>query len=86
MVAWNGVGLMRGFALRVTSDGNALVNVSVDWARLTQRDGAAGAATLPVLFSGCSGRDYSVEVQATGGSWDAFTQGRLAPRRRPPHR
>ena len=75
MVAWNGVGLMRGFALRVTSDGTASVNVSVDWARLTQRDGAAGAATLPVSFSGCSGRDYSVEVQAAGGSWEVVHTG-----------
>jgi hypothetical protein len=77
-IAWNGASIMRGFQLRPTSDGNASVDVHVDWARITQRDGQAGVATLPITFSGCPGRDYNVEVNAGGNSWDIIHTGRAS--------
>ncbi len=76
-IAWSDAGLMRGFQIRATSDGAASVNVSVDWVRLTQRDGGVGAASLPITFSGCAGRDYNVEV-AAGDSWAVIHTGTAA--------
>jgi hypothetical protein len=74
-IAWNGTPLMRGFQIRPTSDGNASIGVQADWVRITQRDGLAGAATLPITFSGCPSRPYNVEVDAGGGSWDIIHVG-----------
>jgi hypothetical protein len=74
-IPWNGTSLMRGLQLRPTSDGNAQVDVSIDWVRLTQRDGQAGAATLPITFSSCGGREYSVEVAMPGGAFEVIHTG-----------
>lgn len=74
-VAWNDVHLMRGLQLRPTSDGNAQVDVHIDWVRLTQRDGGAGAAIAPITFSGCSSRDYNVEVQVSSSRWEIIHTG-----------
>jgi hypothetical protein len=71
-IAWNSASLMRGLQIRPTSDGNATIDVQADWVRLTQRDGQAGAATVPITFSGCPSRPYNVEVDAGGGNWDVI--------------
>lgn len=73
-IAWNGAGLQRGLLLRATSDGNASVDVSVDWVRLTQRDGQSGASTVPLTFTGCT-TDYSVEVEAATNVWNVIHTG-----------
>jgi hypothetical protein len=73
-IAWNGTQLMRGFSFRPTSDGNAEVDVAIDWVRITQRDGLGGAAMMPLTFANCASQPYSVEVW-TGDSWDVIHVG-----------
>ena len=67
-VSWTDVPLMRGFTLRATSAA-ASANVEVDWVRLVPRDGAAGAVTMPITFTGCISRPYSIEVNNGNSSW-----------------
>ena len=71
---WNAAGVMRGFQLRATSDGNAEVDVRIDWVRLTQRDGQLGASLLPIGFNGCPARDYTIEVQIEN-QWEIIHSG-----------
>jgi hypothetical protein len=53
--AWEGSPLARGVEFRAQALPGFNVPVEVDWVRLTARDGQAGASTLSVNYSNCSG-------------------------------